>query len=248
MGLREEVYGFIRDYDKGDVELISTTLKKNKKDVLLCLKQLEDEGRIYKGSRVQGYLYKAKDNDAPESDYHEKTYSINLPADDIIEEMFALGNIEKRCNKNCRAILRFVYRSLIDNAKKHSKSDIIDVSIETDSKDAEINVADNGLGILKSMVDKTHFPDEFFAMMNMFDETNTADMNEDCTIAARMLIMHMLAEQLSLQTHDILYDKYNEYSGAYLSCNYYEGTRLRFLISRNTRRKVSDYIIENERY
>ena len=243
MSVKDKLFNFISDLGQADTRMMQKQFKISRQMVNRYMQSLVKEGKIIKTGRTKGSFYILKaDNDSYLKQF-SKIYETKMKIETITGDFLSKANIKKACNKNCFPILQFILYELITNINKHAKAEFIQIEMGIGALDIELTVIDSGIGILQSIKDKYHFDNESDALFHVNLPFSGFEFSDNEIVAEHLMTIIMMADQFSLQSHQSLMEKYDEYQSGVFECDFYKGTRIRFLISKNTKKKLAKFII-----
>lgn len=245
MGIKEEIFDMIEAFGEADSQMLTHHFNISRQMVNRYLKALVKEGRIYKAGRTKGSLYLIRDAEGRDAKTFTKIYEMDSTAEIITGDFLAKADVRNNCNKNCFALMQFVLYALIDNVIKYAQSPMVQIVLETDSHDMEITVIDSGIGILQSIKEKHGLPHEADALFHINLPFSGFEFYDSEIVAPRLMTIIMLADQFTLQSHHSLMEKWDRDNSGILECEFFRGTRIRFIISKNTKKKLEKFIVED---
>ncbi|MBR2339875.1 MAG: ATP-binding protein [Clostridia bacterium] len=141
--IKQYMLGLISVNDAAVVAKTVENFGKSKSTVYNYLKELLDEGTVYKHENKNEYYLAFTQKDF--------SYANNGKLDEA--RVFA-SDIEPMLSdlpKNVFRIWQYAFCEMMNNAIEHSKSDIIEVRVTRDAVKTEVHIFDNGIGIFKNI-------------------------------------------------------------------------------------------------
>ncbi len=243
MTVKDRLLDFISGVGKADTKMMQKQFKISRQMINRYMQVFIKEGKVVKTGRTKGSFYILKTDNDPNLKQFSKIYETKIKTETITGDFLSKANIKKICNKNCFSILQFVLVKLISNIKKHTKSEFVQIEMETDALDIELTVIDSGIGILQSIKDKYNFDNESEALFHVNLPFSGFEFSDSEVIAKNLMTIIMIADQFTLQSHQSLMEKYDDYESGVFECDFYKGSRIRFLISKNTKKKIEKFIV-----
>ncbi len=244
MSVKDKIYDFIVNAGQADTKMLQSLFDISRQMINRYLQLLVKEGKIIKTGRTKGAFYRVKNDDDNHIEQFSKIYETHMPTDIITGDFLSKANIRKQCNKNCFEIIQFVLYQLIDNVQRHTKSPFVQIELESDPLDMELTVIDSGMGLLQSIKDKYQMKNEVEALFQINLPFSGFDFSDNEIIAEHLMTMIMISDQFTLQTHNSLMEKWDEQGNNVFECEFYKGTRIRFLLPKNTKKKLKKFTIE----
>ena len=245
MGIKEEIFNFIEAFGEADSQMLTHQFNISRQMVNRYLKALVKEGRIYKTGRTKGSLYMIREEINKDIRTFTKIYEVDNTVEMITADFLGKSNVRSSCNKNCFALMQFVLYALIDNVIRYAQSSMVQISLDADAHDIELNVIDSGIGILQSVKETYGFGNESDALFHINLPFSGFDFSDNEIIAPRMMTIIMLADEFTLQSHHSLMEKWGKEDFGILECEFFRGTRIRFKLSKNTKKKLEKFIVED---
>lgn len=143
-------------------------------------------------------------------------------------------------NENLRHLLDYAFSEMLNNALDHSKSKFVDVEIGMDPKALTFTVSDLGIGVFKNIMRSRKLKSEFEAMQDLLKGKATtqphAHSGEGIFFTSKVADLFVLESfgyvlRIDNKIPDIFFEEVSPVK---------RGTRVHFIIARNTHKHLSD--------
>lgn len=204
------------------------------------IRRLSEEGILEKVGSTRGAKYVKKDGIPAVTHRMRRTYALNgLREDEVHEEVEVVLNLHSQVNVNAREIAAYAFTEILNNAIDHSRSVKVLVEVTLKPHDLVFIIRDYGIGIFENIKAKFNLPSHETALQELIKgKTTTAP---DRHTGEGLFFTSRIADKLHIESHRLalLFD--NKRKDVFTEMiRYKRGTQVCFVISRNTRKKLSD--------
>lgn len=204
------------------------------------IKKLVEEGILEKVGATRSAKYVQKGG-APDITHQlRRTYANkDLREDEVHDEVDLILNLHAQVNVNTREVFAYAFTEILNNAIDHSQSDRVLVEVALKPHDLVFSIRDYGIGIFENIKYKMDLPSHEAALQELIKgKTTTAP---DRHAGEGLFFTSRIADKLHIKSHrlGLLFD--NKIKDVLTEMiRFKRGTQVYFVISRNTKKKLSD--------
>ena len=207
------------------------------------LRDLVREEKIVKSGSTRGASYQLAGSQPQPRKASRRAVLEGLDESLVYDELATRLNLGSELRGNVRALVRYGFTEMLNNAIDHSKAETCNVSLEIDSAKVAFDVKDRGVGAFHSIASKFSLPDEEAAMIELLKgKTTTAPerhTGEGIFFTARA------ADELTLRSHRLQLEWSKSRDDVFVSeRRHIEGTHVSVTLFHATRRRLEDVFRE----
>ncbi len=204
------------------------------------VKKLTEEGILEKIGSTRGAKYIKKDGGPATTHHLRRTYAIKeLEEDEVFGEVDMILNLRAQLNENAHEIVAYAFTEILNNAIDHSRSDKVLVQVALKPHDLTFVIRDYGIGIFENIKDKLKLLSHEVALQTLIKGKATTA--PDRHAGEGLFFTSRNADRMNIASHrlGLLFD--NKRKDVFTEMiRYLRGTQVRFVISRNTQKKLAD--------
>lgn len=204
------------------------------------IRRLSEEGVLVKVGSTRGAKYVKLDGSPAITHHIRRSYAIKgLREDEVHEEVGALLNLHAQINVNAREVFAYAFTEILNNAIDHSRSEKVLVEVFLKPHDLGFFIRDFGIGIFENIRQKLNLPSHEASLQELIKGKTTTV--PDRHTGEGLFFTSRIADQLNIESHrlGLLFDNHRKDVFTEM-IRFKKGTQVRFVISRNTRKKLSD--------
>jgi anti-sigma regulatory factor (Ser/Thr protein kinase) len=204
------------------------------------LKHLIKEDLIRRIGRTKGSRYVTAEAGAPAGHRIQRILvNENLEEHTIFSDVETILNLGRTLNESAHHIVQYAFTELLNNAIEHSSARRIVITAEVKPYDFEFRIADQGVGIFQHIQQHLALDSQAVALQLLLKGKATTDperhTGEGIFFSVRSADrMRIASHRLAIGFQEGARDIWTE------QINYLRGTRVEFMISRNTRRELKN--------
>jgi len=206
------------------------------------IKALVQEQKIVKKGVTRGsiYILASKTKTAPALPKINETLQLKgLEEHEVFRNIDLRTNLKRLVSEQAFTILRYAFTELLNNSIDHSTSQTCSVQIVLDQYDVNFIIRDFGIGIFQSISSKFGLNDEQEALGELL-KGKTTTMSERHS-GEGVFFSSKSADKVAFRSHNINVVFDNLKNDVFVEHKrFIEGTDVRFSISRNTKRELSE--------
>jgi anti-sigma regulatory factor (Ser/Thr protein kinase) len=207
------------------------------------LRPLIESGRVVKIGSTRAARY-ALASRAPSPSIVTRDLRLDgLEEHHVYAEVAAILNLQRELPKNAGELVQYAFTEMLNNAIEHSEAKRCDVRFRLDTGTAYFEIRDRGIGIFHSIASKLGLDNEHAAMVELL-KGRTTTMKERHT-GEGVFFTSRTADRFTLRSHRIQIEWNRSRDDVFVSQQRrLEGTDVRFLVHRGTRRRLADTFAE----
>ncbi|MFH0837666.1 MAG: DUF4325 domain-containing protein [Patescibacteria group bacterium] len=168
----------------------------------------------------------------------------NLEEHKVMAELEGASQVLAAVSDDVRNIFQYAFSEMLNNAIEHSKSDNIEVSVESDPKNLIFHVDDFGIGVFRNVMQKRKLSSELEAMQDLLKgKTTTMPRSHSgegiffTSKAADQFVLESFGFKLTVdnKAEDIFIEEVRSKK---------RGTKVTFIIAMGSKRHLSDIFKE----
>ncbi len=164
---------------------------------------------------------------------------IGLDESAAYEEIALLLNVPGALQRNVEAIVRYAFTEMLNNAIEHSGARTATARISLGSGTLSFEIRDRGIGAFASIASRLGLESEEIAMVELLKGRTTT--RPEAHTGEGLFFTSRAADRFVLRSHRIQVEWSAVVGDVFVSKKrFIEGTEVRFLVRRSTRRKLED--------
>ena len=205
----------------------------------LHLRGLLESGKVIKSGSTRAARYSLASR-APAGMVVQRDLSLEGLHEDRVYDDVALNlGFRRQLPPSVEEVVRYAFTEMLNNAIDHSESERARVRVQLDPGTIAFEVRDDGIGVFHSIAAKAGLPDENAAMIELL-KGKTTTMPERHS-GEGLFFTARAADRFTLRSHRIQVEWDHSHDDVFVgSTRLIRGTLVRFVVSRNSRRKLKD--------
>jgi biotin operon repressor/anti-sigma regulatory factor (Ser/Thr protein kinase) len=203
------------------------------------LRPLIAAGEVVKSGSTRKARYFVPGKAPPAREVSKSLKLKNADESRVYEEAAVRLNFDALLRRDVESIVHYAFTEMLNNAIEHSRSVAASFGIRLDAGTVLFEVRDRGIGVFRSIADKLGLDDEHAAMVELIKGRTTT--MPEAHSGEGIFFTSRAADRFSLRSHKIqlLWDRAR--GDTFVSdVNYTQGTRVEFMLRRDTRRRLPD--------
>ena len=242
MGTKEKILQFITANKSASGPELTMNFGISKQAVNKHIKALVQEQKIVKKGVTKGsiYILASETKTAPALPKINETLQLNnLEEHEVFKNIVLRTNLKNLVSEQTFTILRYAFTELLNNSIDHSSSQTCSLQIALDQYDVNFTIRDYGIGIFQSISSKFGLNDEQEALGELLKGKKTT-MSERHS-GEGVFFSSKSADTAAFRSHNINVVFDNLKNDVFVEHKrLIKGTEVRFSISRNTKRDLSE--------
>jgi biotin operon repressor len=236
---KQKIVEYLAARDSASGAELREYLEISRQAVTAHLRQLVSSGTVVKSGATRGARYSLASRTPPAATVSRDLRLKALDESEVYEELATLLNLRTALRGNVESIARYALTEMLNNAIEHSEAERCKLRLRLEGGAVSFDLRDRGIGAFHSIASRFHLPDENAAMIELLKGRTTtmpeAHSGEGIFFTARA------ADRFILRSHRIQVEWDSAKDDVFVSKRrFIEGTEVRFLVQRSTRRRLED--------
>jgi len=237
MGPRENILHYLHSHDWATGRELREHLGISRQALHRHLQLLIRTGDVVKAGSTRAARYGLASRAAPPAVVARRIALAGLDESDVYERIALTLNLAAGLRHNVESIVRYAFTEMLNNAIEHSGCEQCALRFELAAGAASFTVRDRGVGVFASIAARLDLESEQMAMVELL-KGRTTTMPEAHT-GEGLFFTSRAADRFLLRSHRIQVEWDSGTDDVYVSKQrFIEGTGVRFLIRRTSRRRL----------
>ncbi|MEX2442941.1 MAG: DUF4325 domain-containing protein [Alkalispirochaeta sp.] len=206
------------------------------------LRALVEERVVHKVGETRGaryHLLGATENAVRPKQYQRELNLAGLSEDSVFEEVDIVLSLASKMQENARAVLRYAFTEVLNNAIEHSGSEACDVNVELADYSVQFSIRDFGVGIFTRIQEHFGLNDEYDALRELLKGKRTV--SPEAHSGEGLFFTSRAGDTVKICSHGIALSFLNDRGDLETGeIPWMEGTEVTFSISRRTKKQLQD--------
>ncbi len=210
------------------------------------LSQMHRSGNLARAKSGRFVYYVQPDRlDLLDKKVSTKIANINIDENSVFENLNNSTSFIKALPENVNSILRYGFTEMVNNIRDHSRSDTFIVSIEETENNIVFDVADDGVGVYRNVMEKKKLNSEIEAIQELLKGKTTtrphSHSGEGIFFTSKIADIFILESfGYRLRIDNTIPDTFIE------KIDSEKGTKVHFELNKNTKKHLSEVFFEYE--
>ena len=243
MDSKQRILHYVESHESASGKELRELLGISRQALSVHLRELIRSGKLVKTGSTRAARYHLPDRTALPAVVSRRLSLGALDENRAFEDLAIRLNVNTELRPGVRALLRYAFTEMLNNAIDHSEADTCEVRLALDAAKVSFQVRDRGIGVFHSIASKLSLPDESTALIELLKgKTTTAPRRHS---GEGIFFTARAADRLVIRSHRIQIEWNRERDDVFVSeRRHIEGTDVRGEIYRSTRRRLENVFAE----
>lgn len=177
MDIREKILLFLKEKKRATSTEIARHFGFTRQYASQLLRIMTNANAIVKFGSTRSAFYTLPEfmDEVGHSTVHRRFENQEIKEHEVFDDLITAFPAFRTASEHARNIVHYAFSEMLNNAIEHSRSDNIEVKIESDGGVIRFMVSDFGIGVFRNVMQKRRLKSEFEAMQDLLKGKVTTD-------------------------------------------------------------------------